>query len=71
MCDVNSGKFIETETEVSSVNSLVFKSKMIVIEDDAKTITLKAYPGVSKRLKTTAMQRMNLILLRTKALKQR
>lgn len=46
MCDVNSGKIIETESEVSSVNSLAFKSKMTVSENDAKTIALKAYPGV-------------------------
>jgi len=46
MCDVNSGKIIETESEVSSVNSLAFKSKMKVTEEDAKAIALKAYPGV-------------------------
>jgi len=46
MCDVNSGKIIETESEVSSVNSLAFKNKMKVTEEDAKTIALKAYPGV-------------------------
>ncbi len=46
MCDVNSGKVFETESEVSSVNSLAFKSKMKVTEEDAKAIALKAYPGV-------------------------
>jgi uncharacterized membrane protein YkoI len=46
MCDVNSGKIFETESEVSSVNSLAFKSKMRVTEEDAKAIALKAYPGV-------------------------
>jgi len=46
MCDVNSGKVFETESEVSSVNSLAFKSKMRVTEEDAKVIALKAYPGV-------------------------
>ncbi len=46
MCDVNSGKIIEMESEVSSVNSQAFKSKMIVTEDDAKAIALKAHPGV-------------------------
>mgnify|MGYP000143703479 FL=1 len=46
MCDVNSGKIFETESEVSSVNSLAFKSKMKVTEEDAKAIALKAYPGV-------------------------
>jgi len=46
MCEVNSGKVFETESEVSSVNSLAFKSKMRVTEEDAKAIALKAYPGV-------------------------
>jgi len=46
MCDVNSGKIFETESEVSSVNSLAFKSKMKVTEEDAKAIALKAYPSV-------------------------
>ncbi|MDC9729545.1 MAG: PepSY domain-containing protein [Methyloprofundus sp.] len=46
MCDVNSGKIIEVESEVSSTNSLAFKSKMKVTEEDAKATALKAYPGV-------------------------
>lgn len=46
MCDVNSGKIIEIESEVSSVNSKAFKLKMKVTEEDAKAIALKAYPGV-------------------------
>jgi uncharacterized membrane protein YkoI len=46
MCDVNSGKIIETEGEVSSVNSRAFKSKMKVTEEDAAATALKAYPGV-------------------------
>lgn len=46
MCDVNSGKVFEMESEVSSVNSLAFKNKMQVTEDDAKAIALKAHPGV-------------------------
>lgn len=46
MCDVSSGKIFETESEVSSVNSMAFKRKMKVTEDDAKAIALKAYPGV-------------------------
>jgi uncharacterized membrane protein YkoI len=50
MCDVESGKIIETESEVSSVSSLAFKSKMIVSEDDAKSIALKKYPGVIKEV---------------------
>ncbi|WP_198245641.1 PepSY domain-containing protein [methane-oxidizing endosymbiont of Gigantopelta aegis] len=46
MCDANSGKIFETESEVSSPNSLAFKSKMKVTEEDAKATALKAYPGV-------------------------
>jgi len=46
MCDVNSGKILEIESEVSSVNSLAFKSKMKVTEEDARAIALKTYPGV-------------------------
>ncbi len=46
MCDVNSGKILETEYEVNSINSQAFKSKMKVTEGDAKAIALKAYPGV-------------------------
>ncbi len=46
MCDANSGKIIETESEVESVNSRAFKSKMKVTEEDAAKTALKAYPGV-------------------------
>ncbi len=46
MCDVNSGKIFEIESEVSSADSIAFKRKMRVTEDDAKAIALKAYPGV-------------------------
>lgn len=46
MCDANSGEITETESEVSSVNSKAFKSKMKVTEEDAASIALKAYPGV-------------------------
>ncbi len=46
MCDANSGKITETESEVRSVNSRAFKSKMKVTEEDAAAIALKAYPGV-------------------------
>ena len=46
MCDVNSGKIFETESEVSSADSLAFKRKMKVTEDDAKATALKAYPGI-------------------------
>jgi uncharacterized membrane protein YkoI len=50
MCDVESGKIIEIESEVSSVNSLAFKSKMRVTEEDAISIALKVYPGVVKEI---------------------
>lgn len=46
ICDANNGKITETESEVDSVNSRAFKSKMQVTEEDAKSIALKAYPGV-------------------------
>ncbi|MCK5888917.1 MAG: PepSY domain-containing protein [Methylococcales bacterium] len=46
MCDAETGKIFESESEVESVNSLAFKAKMKVTEEDAKTIALKAYPGV-------------------------
>ncbi len=46
MCDAASGKIIETESEVSSVNSKAFKSKMKVTEEDAAKTALEAYPGV-------------------------
>ncbi len=46
MCDANSGKIFETESEVSSANSLAFKSKMVVTEEDARVTALKAHPGV-------------------------
>lgn len=50
MCDVETGKIFETESEVSSVNSLAFKSKMRVTEEDAIAIAIKAYPGVVKEV---------------------
>jgi uncharacterized membrane protein YkoI len=46
MCDATSGKIIETESEVSSVNSKAFKSKMKITEEDAAKTALQAYPGV-------------------------
>ena len=46
MCDVKTGKIFEVESEVESVNSLAFKKKMKVTEEDAKAIALKVYPGV-------------------------
>jgi len=50
MCDANTGKIIETESEVSSVNSLAFKSKMKVTEDDAARTALKKFPGIIKEV---------------------
>lgn len=50
MCDVETGKIFETESEVNSVNSLAFKSKMKVTEEDALTTALKAHPGVVKEI---------------------
>ncbi len=46
MCDANSGKIIEVESEVDSVNNMAFKKKMKVTEQDAAAIALKAHPGV-------------------------
>ena len=46
MCDVESGKIIETESEVSTVDSKAFKSKMKITEEDAAAIALKEHPGV-------------------------
>lgn len=50
MCDIATGKIFETESEVESVNSQAFKSKMKVTEEDAKAIALKAYPGVIEEI---------------------
>ena len=50
MCDVETGVIFETESEVSSVNSRAFKSKMRVTEEDAIAIAIKAYPGVVKEV---------------------
>lgn len=46
MCDVETAKIFETESEVESVNSQAFKSKMKVTEEDAKIIALKSHPGI-------------------------
>ncbi len=50
MCDVETGVIFETESEVSSINSRAFKSKMRVTEEDAIAIAIKAYPGVVKEV---------------------
>jgi len=46
MCDADSGKVTETESEVTSPNSAAFKKNMKVTEEDAAAIALKAHPGV-------------------------
>jgi len=45
MCDVNSGKITEQESEVDAADSEPFKSKMKVSEKEAADIALKAHPG--------------------------
>jgi uncharacterized membrane protein YkoI len=50
MCDADSGKITESESEVSSADSQAFKSKMKVTEEDALAIALKAHPGVIKEV---------------------
>ena len=48
MCDVATGKIIETEREVSSADSKEFKAKITV--EDAYKFALKAYPGKIKEV---------------------
>lgn len=45
MCDIKTGKVIETESEVESPMAEAFKSKATVAEEDAIKTALKAYPG--------------------------
>lgn len=45
MCDIKSGKIVETEGEAESPMAEAFKSKMKVVEEDAIKTALKAYPG--------------------------
>ncbi|MEC4748424.1 PepSY domain-containing protein [Methylomicrobium sp. Wu6] len=45
MCDANSGKITEQESEVSNADDKSFKSKMKVGEKEAADIALKAHPG--------------------------
>jgi uncharacterized membrane protein YkoI len=45
MCDANSGKITEQESEVSNADDKPFKSKMKVSEKEAADIALKAHPG--------------------------
>ncbi|MBD9355457.1 PepSY domain-containing protein [Methylomonas albis] len=45
MCDADSGKLTEKESEVSDPNSQAFKKNVKVTEEDAAAIALKANPG--------------------------
>jgi len=46
ICDAESGKITETESEVGSAASLAFKNKKQLTEEDAAAIALKAHPGI-------------------------
>ena len=46
MCEADSGKLTEKESEVSNPNSSAFKKNVKVTEEDAAAIALKANPGV-------------------------
>lgn len=45
MCDADSGKITERETEVTDPKSDAFKKNVKVTEEDAAAIALKANPG--------------------------
>lgn len=45
MCDANSGKIIEKETEVQSATDEAFKKLATVTEEEAKATALKAHAG--------------------------
>jgi len=45
MCDADSGKLTEQESEVSDPNSQAFKKNVKITEEDAAAIALKANPG--------------------------
>ncbi|MDD1622943.1 MAG: PepSY domain-containing protein [Methylococcaceae bacterium] len=45
MCDADSGKITEKESEVADANSLAFKKNVKVTEEDAAAVALKAAPG--------------------------
>ncbi len=45
ICEADSGKIIERETEVEDPNSQAFKKNVKVTEEDAAAIALKANPG--------------------------
>lgn len=45
MCDADSGKLTEKESEVADPNSQAFKKNVKITEEDAGAIALKANPG--------------------------
>lgn len=45
MCDADSGKLTEKESEVADPNSQAFKKNVKITEEDASAIALKANPG--------------------------
>jgi uncharacterized membrane protein YkoI len=45
LCEADSGKIIEKESEVTDPNSQVFKKNLKMTEQDAAKIALEAYPG--------------------------
>lgn len=45
MCDADSGKITEKESEVADPNSQAFKKNVKVTEEDAASVALKAVPG--------------------------
>lgn len=45
LCEAETGKIIEKESEVTDVKDQAFKKNMKVNEKDAAAIALKAYPG--------------------------
>ncbi len=49
-CDANTGKIVEVEQEVRSVDDPAFKAKMKINEAEARKIALKAYPGEIKEV---------------------
>lgn len=45
ICEADSGKIVEKETEVTDPGSQAFKKNVKVTEEDAIAIAMKAYPG--------------------------
>jgi uncharacterized membrane protein YkoI len=45
LCEADTGKIIEMESEVTDANSQAFKKNVKVTEEDAAATALKAYPG--------------------------